>query len=102
MKSYYFCLEERCGERSYTYDNLIYAKDHDDAYRIAQEYASGFYGDGGVQTEEYRWEFDFGAIAVEIDTVREMTESDYAKMMFSKSVLNPHGVKIPECIHFNA
>ena len=103
LKSYHFRLEEHNGERSYSYDYLIYAKDENDAHRIAREYASDFYGDGGVKVEEDCWEFDCGAIAVEIERLQEMAESEYARMFFDIGhVLNPHGAKLPKHIHLDA
>lgn len=99
LKTFHFRLEEHNGERSYYYDFLIYAKDGDEASTIAREYASRFYPDPVSQDDdnENRWEFDFGAIAVEIDVLREMSESDYAAMFFDSShILNPHEAIIPK------
>lgn len=102
LKTFYFRMEEHNGERSYHYDYLIYATDETNALEIAKEYASDFYGDGGKQDEDgdNRWEFDGGAIAVEIDVLREMSESDYATMFFNAPhILNPHNTNIPKHVH---
>lgn len=102
-KPYHLRLEEHNGDRSYYYDYLIYAKDREDARGIAEEYASDFYGDGGVKVEDDYWEFDCGAIAVEIETLREVSEAEYVRIFFDIShVLNPHGAKLPESVHLNS
>lgn len=102
LKTFHLRLEEHNGERGYNYDYLIYAKDKDEARSIARTEASNFYGDGGEQDDdnEDRWEFDCGAIAVEIDVLQEMSEDDYAAMFFNAShILAPQGAKIPKHVH---
>lgn len=102
LNTFHFRLEEHNGERSYYYDFLIYAKDGDEASEIARNYASHFYPDPVSQDDdiENRWEFDCGAIAVEIDVLREMSESDYAAMFFnSPHILNPHSANVPKYVY---
>jgi hypothetical protein len=103
LKSFHLRLEEHNGERSYYYYYLIYAKNKRDALRIARGYASDFYGDTGKEIEKNRWEFFCGEIVVDIETLEEMSEAEYARLFFGcPHVLNPHGAKIPGRISVSA
>ena len=57
---YHMELEERNGEQEYSYDFLIYAKDEEEAWEIARNYARTFYGEddyAGNETENNVFEF---------------------------------------------
>jgi hypothetical protein len=97
IKTFFFRLEEHNGEREYNYDYLIYAHSEEEAWQIARSYASDFYGDGGrKEVGEDRWEFDGGALAVEIETLQEESEEAFAIRAFCGSrILNPHNAPLP-------
>jgi hypothetical protein len=89
---YEFMLEEHHGETHYYYDSLVYAADQEEADRLADIYASTFYGeathvdrDGGGFPE---YHFHYGAIIVHIDgPVRRTTKKVWQERMFMKDLL---------------
>jgi hypothetical protein len=89
---YEFTLEEHHGETHYYYDAVLYAKSQEDAERLADNYASTFYGepthvdheDGGHPA----YHFNYGAIIVHIDgPVRRTTKKAYQERVFAKDLL---------------
>lgn len=96
-KTYCLHLEERNGEREHNYDYLIYAHNKKDAWQIARNYASGFYGDcKKSDLGKDCWETRDGSVVIQIDTLVKMSEEDYVRKYFNWScVLNPHGAPMP-------
>jgi len=89
---YEFKLEEHHGETHYYYDGLVYAKNQEDANRLADIYASTFYGeaerivqdDGGLPC----YHFNYGAIIVHVDgPVRRTTKKAWQESTFERDLL---------------
>lgn len=99
-KTYHFQLEERCGEKEYTYDFLLIAKDEKEAWEYAKDYASRFYGedeDGNPEGElvefactrkgETTYEFNGGEIWVSISYLQETTMVNFIKNLLLRYTL---------------
>ena len=85
-KTFYFKLLERNGEQEYYYDYLIYAKDHEEAYQMADKYARNFYSDCDEKEEEY-YLFDGGGLACRIEILHEMSKEDFVNMVVGSQLL---------------
>lgn len=90
---YEFAMEEHNGEQSYYYDGLVYAKDGEEADRLANTYAETFYGEAehvddsdGGRFPSYH--FNFGAIIVHISSPpRRTTKKAWQQRMFKRELL---------------
>ena len=95
---YEFQMEERHGEQEYSYEYLIEsAKNLDEAWVVANEYAKEFYGDGGKELgwdvpvnendQAKSYEFFGGEIIVDVKYVKETTRAKFMADLISRWTL---------------
>ncbi|MEN6319770.1 MAG: hypothetical protein ABFD82_13560 [Syntrophaceae bacterium] len=90
-KLYHMELEEHNGEQEYSYDFLIYAKNEEEAWQIARNYARTFYGEddfAGKEPDTNVFEFMYGCIIVEIKGLYETTKDIFMEHMLFRYTLN--------------
>lgn len=88
-KLYEFVLEERTGEREYTYYHLVEVENYEQAKRLAESYASCFYDDNGVDYDQEieGWEFLDGEIILTLGNIRETSKEEWTERQYQRALI---------------
>lgn len=87
-KCFLVALEEFNGERCYRHDVVFKANNMEEAGKKVHEYMMDFYGDNAdaEKVEDNRYEYFFGQIAVEVNIIEELEESDIRERLFQQAL----------------